>query len=146
MKVRVLLLKNNKSNKNFKIFYKFRFDKDYLKYNINKSKFSRKESKIWYNNNYKRRELFAIYSENKLAGLIIYNLDSFYYSITLIKSYRNKGIGKGALKIFIKYLKKKRKKLRTIINIDNYNSINLHKSICKYKKKVNKNFYYFKIL
>jgi hypothetical protein len=146
MKIRVLLLKNNKSNKNFKIFYRFRFDKDYLKYNINKSKFSKKESKTWYNNNYKRRKLFAIYLGDKLAGLIIYNLDNFFYSITLIKSLRNKGIGKVALKIFIKYLKKRKKKLKTIINRDNHKSINLHKSICKYKKKFNDNFYYFKLL
>jgi RimJ/RimL family protein N-acetyltransferase len=146
MKIKLSLLRKYKFEDKFKIFYRFRFDKDYLKYNIDKRKFSRKSSKIWYKNNYKKKKLFGIFYRTKIIGLIIYNIDNFFYSITLSKSFRSRGIGKIALNKFIQFLVKKRKKLNTIINKKNIHSIRLHEKICKRKKNFNKNFYYFKIL
>jgi hypothetical protein len=146
MKIKLSLLRKYKFDDKFKIFYRFRFDKDYLKYNIDKRKFSRDSSKIWFKNNHHKKKIFGILYEKKIIGLIIYNIDNFFYSITLLKSFRSRGIGMIALNKFIQFLVKKRKKLNTIINKKNINSIHLHEKICKRKKNFNKNFYYFKIL
>jgi RimJ/RimL family protein N-acetyltransferase len=130
----------------FNIFYKFRFHSDYLNVNINKEKKSRIESKIWLKKNIKYRKLFAIKIENKIIGLIIYNLNNYFYSIIILKKYRNQGFGTIALNKFIRFLKKRKLKLVTLVEKDNEKSVHLHKKISKSYKSINKLFYYFIII
>ena len=130
----------------FNIFYKFRFHPDYLNININKEKKSRTQSKIWLKKNIKYRKLFAIKIKNKIIGLIIYNLNNCFYSIIILKKYRNQGTGTIALNKFTKFLKKRKLKLVTLVKKDNKKSIHLHKKISKSYKSINKLFYYFVII
>lgn len=130
----------------FSIFYKYRFNKDYLKYNINKKKFNRNESIIWFKQKIKSKKLFAITLNKKIIGLIIYNLNNKYYSITIDDKYRNMGYGYKALVKFIEILKKKRLKLITIVSKKNKNSIHLHKKLTDNFKNYKKDFIFFKIL
>ena len=130
----------------FNIFYKFRFHPDYLNININKEKKSRTQSKIWLKKNIKYRKLFAIKIKNKIIGLIIYNLNNCFYSIIILKKYRNQGAGTIALNKFTKFLKNRKLKLTTLVKKDNKKSIHLHKKISKSYKSINKLFYQFVII
>jgi len=130
----------------FNIFYKFRFHPDYLNVNINKEKKSRTQSKIWLKKNIKYKKLFAIKIKNKIIGLIIYNLNNYFYSIIILKKYRNQGTGTIALNKFTEFLKKRKLKLVTLVKKDNKKSIHLHKKISKSYKSINKLFYYFIII
>ena len=133
-------------NTTFNIFYKYRFNKDYLKNNINKKKYSKVNSKKWYKKN---TNFLNIYSINKLncnIGLIIYNIRNYRYSIVILKKYRLNGYSSIALKVLIRILKRKKKKLITFLKKSNTNTINLHKKFIKYKKSYNSEFYYVKIL
>jgi len=130
----------------FNIFYKFRFHPDYLNININKEKKSRTQSKIWLKKNIKYRKLFAIKIKNKIIGLIIYNLNNCFYSIIILKKYRNQGAGTIALNKFTKFLKNRKLKLTTLVKKDNKKSIHLHKKISKSYKSINKLFYHFVII
>lgn len=135
-----------KFDQKFDIFYKFRFHDDYLRVNIDQKKISKKKSKEWFKINHKDRKIFAIKIKEKIIGLIIYNINNFFYSILILKKYRNKGIGKIALVKFVAILKKKKTKLVTMIRKSNKNSVYLHKKLFKKYKSINKNFFYFKIL
>lgn len=139
-------MSNLNFDEKFKIFYKFRFHSDYLKINTNKKKISKIKSKIWLKKNIKFRKLLAIKYGNKIIGLIIYNIDNYFYSIIILKKYRNHGIGKIALNLFIIFLRKKKMKLVTLVKKSNKNSIHIHKKISKSYKSYNKFFYYFVII
>jgi hypothetical protein len=138
----------NKINlyKKFKIFYKFRFDKDFLKNNIDKKKYKKKESFNWFENNHKNKILLAINYNTKIVGLIIYNLNDYYYSIIIKKKFRNKKIGKKSIIKFINYLKKRNLKLKTLVNKKNIKSIFLHDQISKNRKNYNKKFFLYDII
>jgi len=135
-----------KFNIKFNIFYKFRFHKDYLKNNIDNKIFSKKDSRIWFKRNYKKKIIFSINYNNKKIGLIIYNLKNCYYSIIILKQYRNKKAGTAALNKLVNFLRRKKLKLVTMINTNNKNSIYIHKKIAKSYKKINSKFIFFKIL
>lgn len=135
-----------KFDQKFNIFYKFRFHSDYLRVNIDQKKISKKKSKEWFRVNHKERKIFAIKLNNKIIGLIIYNINNFFYSIIVLKKYRNKGIGAIALVKFVAILKKKKIKLVTMVKKSNKNSVYLHKKLFKDYKSINKNFFYFKLL
>jgi ribosomal protein S18 acetylase RimI-like enzyme len=139
-------MSNFNFDKKFNIFYKFRFHSDYLEINTNKKKYSRIESKIWFKKNIKFKKLFAIKIVNKIIGLIIYNLDNYFYSIIILKKYRNQGTGSIALIKLIKFLKKNKFKLVTLVKKNNKSSVHLHKKISKSYKSINKLFYYFIII
>jgi len=139
-------MSNLNFDEKFNIFYKFRFHTDYLKINKNKKKIPKTESKKWFKKNKKLRKLFAIKLNNKIIGLIIYNLDNYFYSIIILKKYRNQGAGEIALSIFIKFLKKKKLKLRTLVKKNNKHSVHIHKKISKSYKSIDKLFYYFVII
>ena len=145
-KIKLNQMSNLNFEEKFNIFYKFRFHADYLKINKNKKKIPKAESKKWFKKNKKLRKLFAIKLNNKIIGLIIYNLDNYFYSIVILKKYRNQGVGKSALNIFIKFLKKKKLKLRTLVKKKNKNSVHIHKKISKSYKSIDKLFYYFVII
>ena len=145
-KIKLYQMSNLDFNKRFNIFYKFRFHRDYLKNNIDKQIISKKESKIWFKKNQKRKRLFAIKINNILIGLIIYNLDNYFYSITILEKYRNKGVGTYALLKFIEVLKRKQLPLVTLVKKNNKNSVHIHKKVSKLFKSKNKLFYYFKII
>lgn len=145
-KIKLNQMSNLNFEEKFNIFYKFRFHADYLKINKNKKKIPKAESKKWFKKNKKLRKLFAIKLNNKIIGLIIYNLDNYFYSIVILKKYRNQGAGKSALNIFIKFLKKKKLKLRTLVKKKNKNSVHIHKKISKSYKSIDKLFYYFVII
>jgi hypothetical protein len=138
----------NKINlyKKFKIFYKFRFDKDFLKNNTDKKKYKKKESFNWFENNHKNKILLAINYNTKIVGLIIYNLNNYYYSIIIKKKFRNKKIGKKSIIKFINYLKKRNLKLKTLVNKKNIKSIFLHDQISKNRKNYNKKFFLYDII
>ena len=135
-----------KFDQKFNIFYKFRFHSDYLRVNIDQKKISKKKSKEWFRVNHKERKMFAIKLNNKIIGLIIYNINNFFYSIIVLKKYRNKGIGTIALIKFLAILKKKKIKLVTMVKKSNKNSVYLHKKLFKDSKSINKKFFYFKLL
>ena len=105
----------------FNVFYKFRFHVDYLNVNTNDTKISKKKSWVWFKENYKKKKFFAIKIDKKIIGLIIYNIKDFFYSIVIIKKYRNKGIGTNALERLIKILKRKKLNLVTIVKKNNKN-------------------------
>jgi hypothetical protein len=135
-----------KFDQKFDIFYKFRFHNDYLQVNIDQKKISKKNSKEWFRINHRDRKIFAIVLNKKIIGLIIYNINNFFYSILILKKYRNKRIGTIALVKFVAILKKKKIKLVTMVKKSNKNSVYLHKKLFKNYKSINKNFFYFKIL
>ena len=135
-----------KFDQKFDIFYKFRFHNDYLRVNIDQKKISKKKSKEWFKINYKERKIFAITLNKKIIGLIIYNINNFFYSIIILKKYRNKGIGTIALIKFLAILKKKKIKLVTMVKKSNKKSVYLHKKLFKNYKSLNKYFFYFKLL
>lgn len=135
-----------KFDQKFNIFYKFRFHSDYLRVNIDQKKISKKNSKEWFRANHKERKFFAIKLNKKIIGLIIYNINNFFYSIIILKKYRNKGVGTIALIKFLAILKKKKIKLVTMVKKSNKNSVYLHKKLFKNYKSINKNFFYFKLL
>jgi len=129
----------------FNVFYKFRFHVDYLNVNTNDTKISKKKSWVWFKENYKKKKFFAIKIDKKIIGLIIYNIKDFFYSIVIIKKYRNKGIGTNALERLIKILKRKKLNLVTIVKKNNKNSIHIHKKLSEsYRNKVD--FVYFKLI
>ena len=146
MREREVKLINNKNKfsfkKHFNYFYKFRFNKDYLKFNTNKKIYSYAESKKYFKKNKKFKILFYIYYKKSIAGLIIYNLDNYLYSITLYKKFRNKKIGQISIKKLIKIIYKKKLKLRTLVHIKNKNSIHIHNKYFKHKK-IKKDFILF---
>ena len=144
--IKLSQMSNFNFEKKFNIFYKFRFHPDYLNINTNKKKISRVESKIWFKKNIKKRKLFAVKIANKIVGLIIYNLDNNFYSIIILKRYRNQGAGTIALGKLIKFLKKKKLKLETLVKKNNKNSIYMHKKISKSYKSINNFFYHFIII
>ena len=119
----------------------------YLEVNVSKKKISKEISKEWYRKNHSNRS-FLHYSQpfNLIIGLIIYNINNFFYSITILKTYRNKGVGTNALIKFIATLKVKKLKLITMVKKSNENSVHLHKKLSKSYKTKNKNFFYFKLL
>ena len=135
-----------KFDQKFDIFYKFRFNSDYLKVNVSKKRISKEVSKEWYKKNHSKKKLFAIKLKKKIIGLIIYNINNFFYSIIILKKYRNKGVGTIALIKFLAILKKKKIKLVTMVKKSNKNSVYLHKKLFKNYKSINKNFFYFKLL
>ena len=93
----------------------------------------------------KKKKFFAKKIDKKIIGLIIYNIKDFFYSIIIIKKYRNKGIGTDALEKLIKILKKKKLNLVTMVKKNNKNSIHIHKKLSEaYKNK--KDFVYFKLI
>ena len=129
----------------FNVFYKFRFHVDYLNVNTNDTKISKKKSWVWFKENYKKKKFFAIKIDKKIIGLIIYNIKYFFYSIVIIKKYRNKGIGTNALERLIKILKRKKLNLVTIVKKNNKNSIHIHKKLSEsYRNK--EDFVYFKLI
>jgi hypothetical protein len=148
MNKNIKLLSLNKENFNlkFKIFYRFRFHKDYLINNIDKKKYDRLVCKKWFLKNHKKKIILSINYKKKNIGLIIYNLNNFFYSIIILKKYRNKSFGKFAFKEFITILKKKKYNLFTLIKKNNLISNNFHKKFLIYKKNYNKEFYIAKIL
>lgn len=135
-----------KFDQKFDIFYKFRFHDDYLRVNIDQKKISKKKSKEWFKINHKDRKIFAIKIKEKIIGLIIYNINNFFYSIIILKRYRNKGIGRISLIKFLSVLKKKKIKLVTMVKKSNKNSVNMHKKLSKDYKSMNKKFFFFKLL
>ena len=145
-KIKLDQMSNLNFDKRFNIFYKFRFHHDYLKNNIDNQIISKKESKSWFKKSQKKKKLFAIKINNKVIGLIIYNLTNYFYSITILKKYRNKGVGTYALIKFIEILKRKRLPLVTLVKKNNKNSVHIHKKISKLFKSKNKLFYFFKII
>ncbi len=137
---------DTKLNSTFNIFYKFRFNKDYLKNNINKKKYTKTNAKKWYGKNLEFLNIFSINKSKYIIGLIIYNIKSSNYSIVILKKYRSNGYGTIGLKLLTNYLKKKNLKLITFLKKSNTNTLNLHKKFIKYKKSYNSEFYYVKIL
>lgn len=135
-----------KFDQKFDIFYKFRFHNDYLRVNIDQKKISKKNSREWFKINHKERKIFAIKLNKKIIGLIIYNINNFFYSIIISKKYRNKGVGTIALIKFVTLLKDKKIKLVTMVKKSNKTSVYLHKKLFKDYKSINKNFFYFKLL
>ena len=87
-----------------------------------------------------------IYLDKKKIGLIYYNKKNSFYFIIIDKTFRNKGYGKSALIKLISFLKRKKLNLRTLVAIKNVNSAKIHDDLCIYKKKYNKNFFYYKLL
>ena len=147
-KYQIRLINLNQINlyKKFKIFYKFRFDKDFLKNNVDKKKYKKKESFNWFKDNHKKKKFLTINYKTKIIGLIIYNLNDHYYSIIIKKKFRNKKIGKKSMIKFINYLKKRNLKLKTLINKKNIQSIFLHDQISKNRKNYNKKFFLYNII
>ena len=131
----MLLLSNKFINLNnkFKFFYKYRFEPDYLKFNPNKKKFSKKKSYKWFKLNHKKKIIYKIVLKKKIIGMITYNLDDFLYSIILYKKKRNNKIGTRSLYIFLNKMKKQKKKVFTKLNIKNKISIYIHLKIFKSK-------------
>jgi hypothetical protein len=145
-KIKLINIQNYNLNLKFKIFYKFRFNSDFLKNNIDKKKYQKVESYIWFKKNHKKKIIFTIKYKKKIIGLIIYNINNFYYSIIINKIFRNKNFGKTAIIKFIKYLKKKNLKLKTLVKKNNIKSVSLHDKICIKKKTYNKKFFIYKII
>jgi hypothetical protein len=131
----MLVLHNKFINLNdkFKFFYKYRFDPDYLKFNTNKKKFSKKKSYKWFKLNHKKKIIYKIILKKKIIGMITYNLDNFLYSIIIDKKKRKNKIGTKALYIFFNKMKKQKKKVFTILNIKNKISFYMHLKIFKSK-------------
>lgn len=126
--LKISLTKNFKNfEEKFKYFYKYRFDKDYLKYNLDKKKYKKKSSKDWFKQNSNRKLLYKIKLNNKIIGLIGYNLDNSLYFIVIDKKRRNLGIGLIALKKFFSKLKRKNYNIKTMIDKKNKSSLKLHK-------------------
>ena len=139
----MLLLSNKFINLNnkFKFFYKYRFEPDYLKFNPNKKKFSKKKSYKWFKLNHKKKIIYKIILNKKIIGMITYNLDNFLYSTILDKKKRKNKIGTKALYIFFNKMKKQKKKVFTILNIKNKISIYIHLKIFKSKIIEKKKFF-----
>ena len=133
-------------NQKFKIFYKYRFNKEYLKYNIKKKITKPEKFKEIFDKLLGYSLIYSICKNNLKIGLIYYNKKDGYYFIIIDKKYRNKGFGKLALKKLIYILKKKKLKLRTLVSLKNKNSFKIHEKLCLYKKRYNNNFFYFKLL
>ena len=125
--LKISLTKNFKNfEEKFKYFYKYRFDDEYLKYNPDKKKYKKKSSKEWFKQNSNKKLLYKIKLNNKIIGLIVYNLNNFSYFIVIDKKKRNLGIGKIALKKFFSKLKRKNYNIKTIIDKKNKSSLRLH--------------------
>jgi len=126
--LKISLTKNFKNfQEKFKYFFKYRFDDDYLKYNLDKKKYKKKHSKEWFKQNSNKKLFYKIKLNNKIIGLIGYNLDNFLYFIIIDKKERNLGIGTIVLQKFFSKLKKKNYKIKTMINKKNRSSLRLHK-------------------
>jgi len=126
--LKISLTKNFKNfQEKFKYFFKYRFDDDYLKYNFDKKKYKKKHSKEWFKQNSNKKLFYKIKLNNKIIGLIGYNLDNFLYFIIIDKKERNLGIGTIVLQKFFSKLKKKNYKIKTMINKKNRSSLRLHK-------------------
>ena len=135
----------DKSQK-FKVFYKYRFNKEYLEHNIKKKITKRRKFKEIFNKILLHSFIYFICKNSLNIGLIYYNKKNGYYFIIIDKKYRNKGYGKLALKKLINILKRKKLKLRTLVSLKNKNSFKIQENLCIYKKRYNKNFFYFKLL
>lgn len=133
-------------NQKFRIFYKYRFNKEYLEHNIKKKVTKPKKFKEIFDKILVYSLIYSICKNNFKIGLIYYNKKNGYYFIIIDRKYRNKGYGKLALKKLINILKRKKLKLRTLVSLKNKNSFKIHENLCIYKKKYNKNFFYFKLL
>ena len=131
----MLILSNKFINLNnkFKFFYKYRFNSDYLKFNLNKKKFSKKQSYNWFKLNHKKKIIYKIILKKKIIGMISYDLDNSLYSIIIDKKKRNNKIVKKALRIFLNKMKKQKKKVFTKLNIKNKISNHLHLKIFESK-------------
>ena len=111
-----------------------------------KKKFLKKSAKNGIEKIIVKRSFLQSSLKKKIIGLIIYNINNFFYSITILKTYRNKGVGTNALIKFIATLKVKKLKLITMVKKSNENSVHLHKKLSKSYRTKNKNFFYFKLL
>lgn len=126
--LKISLAKNFKNfEEKFKCFYKYRFDDDYLKYSPDKKKYKKKFSKEWFKQNSNKKLLYKIKLNNKVIGIICYNLDNFLYFIVIDKKRRSRGIGKTVLKKFFSKLKKKNYNIKTMIDKKNKLSFRLHR-------------------
>jgi len=122
--LKISLTKNFKNfEEKFKYFYKYRFNDDYLKNNIDK----KKSSKEWFKQNSNKKLLYKIKLNNKIIGLISYNLVNFLYFIVIDKKRRNLGIGTIVLKKFFSKLKRKNYNIKTMIYKKNKDSLRLHR-------------------
>ena len=144
--VRLRKMSDIRLDEKFEVFYKFRFDKDFLKNNTDKKIHKKKDSLIWFKKNHKKKLLLAIKFNAKIVGLIIYNLENSYYSIIIEKKFRGKKIAIVAITKFIDLLKKRKLRLKTLVQKNNTKSIYLHEKISKTKKNYNKNYYLFSII
>ena len=99
------VLIKDKSQK-FKVFYKYRFNKEYLEHNIKKKITKRRKFKEIFNKILLHSFIYFICKNSLNIGLIYYNKKNGYYFIIIDKKYRNKGYGKLALKKLINILKR----------------------------------------
>ena len=129
-----------------KKFYRYRYDQDYIRININKKKLSYINFKKKFLNINKINLSYLIIKNNNEVGFISYNKSNFYYFIILNKKFRNKGYGTSAIKKLITIIKKRNLKLRTLVHRTNLNSIKIHNKICLNRKKYDKNFYLYIIV
>ena len=126
--LKISLTKNFKNfEEKFKYFYKYRFDDDYLRYSLHKKKYKKKSSKEWFKQNSNKKLLYKIKLNNKIIGLIGYNLDNFLYFIVIDKKRRNLGIGKIVLKKFFSKLKRKNYNIQTWMDKKDKSSLRLHR-------------------
>ena len=126
--LKITLTKNFKNfEEKFRYFYKYRFDDNYLKYNLDKKKYKKKSSKEWLKQNSNKKLLYKIKLNNEIIGLVGYNLVNFFYFIVIDKKRRNSGIGTIVLKKFFLKLKKKNYNIKTMIDKKNKPSLRLHR-------------------
>lgn len=115
------------------------------KHLINKKFISKKQQKLWYNNDYLRgnERVFLCLINKIYVGYCQYNVSSFEIGIKINPEYQEKKYGFKILKLLInniyKDFKNKNIKLKALILSDNIKSINLFLKL-KFKiKKKNKN-------
>lgn len=129
----------NKYNFNyyFKIIYKFRNDKDYLRLDsINKV--LKKDSRIWLRKNIKNRIFFLIKYKNQNSGIFNFNKQRPTFSQVISKKFRKKKIGKISAILLLKKLKKlKFYHLETYASKNNIASYKIHKSIAYKSELIN---------
>jgi len=131
----------------FKIIFKFRNNKEYLKLNQIK-KVVKVESISWLKKNMKNRFFFIIKLNNLNVGLFNFDKLNKTWSQVILKKYRRKNIGFiSAVKLSKKLNKMGFKKLTTYASKKNVPSFKIHSKL-SYKKKIfkqKKNFYMFSI-
>ena len=129
----------DKSQK-FKVFYKYRFNKEYLEHNIKKKITKRRKFKEIFDKILIHSLIYFICKNNLNIGLIYYNKKNGYYFIIIDRKYRNKGYGKLALKKLINILKRKKLKLRTLVSLKNKILLKFTKIYAYIKKDTTKIF------